>query len=281
MQSASERLTRGSNTSFYYAFRILPEAKRRAIFALYSFCRQVDDCVDEEDGGGAAGLDAWRLEVERAYAGTAQTPIGRELAEALQRFPIPRACFEEIVAGCRMDLTQTRYADFDALRLYCSRVASAVGLASIEIFGYRNPRTREYARELGLALQLTNILRDVAADAAKGRIYIPLEDLERFGVSEAELLAAAAGGPAASGLRALLAFQGERAQQHYDRAAQALPAEDRRAMASARIMGAVYHAILEELVRRGYPVGGAKVSVPRPRKLWIALRTLVAASLGA
>jgi phytoene synthase len=281
VQSASERLTRGSNTSFYYAFRILPEAKRRAIFALYSFCRQVDDCVDEEGGGGAAGLDAWLVEVQRAYAGEAQTPIGRELSEALSRFPIPRSCFEEIVAGCRMDLTLTRYADFEALRLYCARVASAVGLASIEIFGYRNPRTREYARELGLALQLTNILRDIAVDAAKGRIYVPLDELKRFGVSEAELLESARGGAVSPALKALLAFQAQRAEQHYATAASLLPDEDRRAMASARIMGAVYHALLEELVRRGYPVGGPKVSVGRPRKLWIALRTLVAASLGA
>ncbi len=281
MASASERLTRDSNTSFYYAFRILPEAKRRAIFALYSFCRQVDDCVDEADGGGAAGLDAWLAEVDRAYAGSAVSPIGRELGEALQRFPIPRACFAEIVAGCRMDLTRNRYADFAALQVYCERVASAVGLATIEIFGYRNPRTREYARELGLALQLTNILRDVAPDAAKGRIYLPLEDLTRFGAGEAEVLEAARTGVVPAPLRASLAFQADRARQHYERAAALLPREDRRSMASARVMGSVYRALLDELTGRGYPVGGPKVSIGRPRKLWIAARTLVAASLGA
>jgi phytoene synthase len=279
--SASERVTRGSGTSFYYAFLILPEAKRRAIFALYSFCRKVDDCVDESDGGGAAGLDAWLVEVERAYAGTARTPIGRELAEALQRFPIPRACFEEIVAGCRMDLTCSRYPDFAALALYCARVASAVGLASIEIFGYRDPGTREYARELGLALQLTNILRDIAPDAAKDRVYVPLEDLKHFGVSEAAFLEMAATGVAAPAQRALLAFQADRAREHYARAARLLPARDRRAMASARVMGGVYRALLDELVARGYPVGGPKVTVPRPRRAWLALRTLLAATLGA
>lgn len=281
MASASETLTRDSNTSFYYAFRILPEAKRRAIFALYSFCRQVDDCVDEPDGGGAAGLDEWLAEVDRAYVGAARTPIGRELGEALERFPIPRDCFAEIVAGCRMDLTQSRYADFESLRLYCERVASAVGLATIEIFGYRSPRTRAYARELGLALQLTNILRDVAPDAARGRIYLPLDELARFGTGEGDVFEAARSGRVAAPLRAALVFQADRARACYERAASLLPPEDRRSLASARVMGAVYRALLDELARRGYPVGGAKVSIGRRRKLWIAVRTLVVASLGA
>jgi len=281
METASARLTRASGTSFYYAFRILPEAKRRAIFALYSFCRVVDDCVDEADGEGEEGLRHWLAEVDRAYAGRAETPLGRDLAATLARFPIPHSCFEEIVAGCRMDLTVSRYPSFEALRLYCSRVASAVGLASIEIFGYRNPGTRDYARELGLALQLTNILRDVTPDAAKGRIYVPLDELAHFGVGEPELLDAARNGQRSTAIAALLAYQADRARLSHERAAALLPAEDRRAMASARVMGAVYRDLLEEIVRRAYPLGGPIVRLSRPRKGWLALRTLGALLLGA
>jgi phytoene synthase len=274
--SASARLTRASGTSFYYAFRILPAEKRRAIYALYAFCRTVDDCVDEPDGEREAGLGRWLAEVERAYAGRPETELGRELAEAVARFPIPRGAFEDIVAGCRMDLQTTRYASFAELRVYCERVASAVGLASIEIFGYDDPRTREYAVELGLALQLTNVLRDIAPDAARGRLYLPVEDLERFGVEEAQLLALARdlGAPRPSGLDALLAFEAGRARSHYEAAARLLPERDRRSMLAAEIMGAIYRAVLEAWVRRGHPVGGARTTLGKPRKLWIALRSV-------
>ena len=277
--SASARLTRQSGSSFYYAFLILPEAKRRAIYALYAFCRVVDDCVDEPDGEREAGLARWTAELDKAYAGAPETELGRELAETVARFPIPRGAFEEIVAGCRMDLTTRRYATFADLRVYCERVASAVGLASIEIFGYDDPRTRDYAVELGLALQLTNILRDIAPDARRDRIYLPLEDLQRYGVSEAEMLAAVAdqGAPRSPGLRSLLAFEAERARSHYAAAARALPDRDRHAMRAAEIMGAVYRAVLEEWARRGHPVAGPRVQLSKPRKLWIALRTLARA----
>lgn len=275
MESASARLTRASGTSFYYAFRILPEEKRRAIFALYSFCRVMDDCVDEPGGGGEAGLRYWLEEVERGYLGRAETPLGKDLAWAVKRFPIPKALFQEIAAGCRMDLTVTRYATFDDLRLYCARVASAVGLASIEIFGYTSPRTPEYARELGLALQLTNILRDVSVDASKGRIYVPLEDLARFGVSEESFLAAAGGGAISAPMQELLAFEAERARRHHERAAELLPAEDRRAMLSARIMGAVYRALLDEIVRRRIPLAVGRVTLSRWQKLMAVARTLL------
>ena len=175
--SLAARITRQSGTNFYYAFRILPSPKRRAIYALYSFCRVVDDCVDEPGGEGEAGLRRWLDEAHRCYTGRPTTELGQELTEALVQFPIPRACFEEIVEGCRMDLTPRRYPAFADLRAYCEKVASAVGLASIEIFEYRDPQTRNYAVELGVALQLTNILRDIGADAARGRFYLPLEDL--------------------------------------------------------------------------------------------------------
>jgi phytoene synthase len=280
--SVTERLTRASGTNFYYAFLLLPAQKRRAIFALYSFCRVVDDCVDEEGGGGETGLARWREEMHRAYAGQAETGLGRELAEALARFPIPRACFEDILEGCRMDLTIRRYATFADLRRYAERVASAVGLASIEIFGYRDPRTRDYARDLGLALQLTNILRDVGTDAARDRIYLPLEDLERFAVPQDEILAAARGPrPRTAAAQALLAFQADRARAFYESAARSLPAGDRSSMLAAEIMGAIYRAILERIVRLGYPLGGPRVAISRARKAAIALGTVPRVFLSA
>ena len=187
------------------------------------------------------------------------------------------------MAGCRMDLTTRRYASFAELRVYCERVASAVGLASIEIFGYVDPRTREYAVELGLALQLTNILRDIASDAARDRVYLPLEDLARFGVGETALLAVARDPAAArpAGLSELLAFEADRARSHYAAAARLLPERDRRSMLAAEIMGAIYRAVLEEWVRRGHPVGGPRVALSKPRKLWIALRSVLRVRWGA
>ena len=273
--TASARLTRASGTSFYYAFRVLPEEKRRAIFALYSFCRVVDDCVDEPGGEGEAGLRRWMEEVRRCYGGAPETELGRDLADAVARYPIPRACFEDIVEGCRMDLAIRRYPTFSDLRVYCERVASAVGLASIEIFGYTNTQTRRYAVELGVALQLTNILRDVAADAARGRLYVPLEDLDRFRVGEEQLLRP--GAEPSAQLRLLLGYQAERARIHYEEAKTLLPPEDRRAMTPAEMMSSVYREILDELGRRGYPLTGPRLRLSRPRKAWAAVRGYVRA----
>ena len=258
--TASERLTRQSGTNFYYAFRLLPAEKRRAIYALYAFCRLVDDCVDEDGGGGEEGLRRWLAELHRAYAGRPETELGRELAEAVARFPIPRSAFEDVVAGCRMDLTTRRYATFADLRVYCERVASAVGLASIEIFGYSEPRTREYAVELGLALQLTNILRDVAADAARDRVYLPLEDLARFGVPAEELLAAVSdpGALRGTGLDRLLAFEADRARH-----ALAVDAEVGEGRVAPR--GEVHPATGHDILERG----------PRDRKAHEGLRELL------
>src|SRR5262245_7101468 len=271
MESLSARITRESGTSFYYAIRVLPAQKRRAIYALYSFCRVVDDCVDLEGGAGEAGLARWLEEAHRCYDGRPQTELGRELAEAVRRYPIPRASFEAIVAGCRMDLGTVRYARFEDLRLYCSRVASAVGLACIEVFGYRNPATREYATELGVALQLTNILRDLAADAERGRLYLPLEDLARFEVSEPELFAVLRGGPRSGRCDALLRYEGERAKAQHLLARSRLPREDRRAMRSAEVMRAIYRDLLARLERLDYPLAGPRVRVPGWRKAWLAV----------
>jgi len=274
--SVSARLTRKSGSSFTYAFRVLPSEKRRAIYALYSFCRVVDDCVDEPGGEGEAGLRRWTAEVLRCYAGKPETELGRELAEAVFQFPISRSCFEDIVSGCRMDLTVKRYATFEDLRLYCLRVASAVGLAAIEIFGYEDERTRGYAISLGLALQITNIVRDVAVDAARDRLYLPLEDLARFGVTEAAIFDAARSpsDPRPPAIDALLAFEADRARAHFLEARRALPEVDRRAMLSAEIMGAVYQSLLEEISRRRHPLTLPVVRLSRLRKAAIALRTV-------
>jgi phytoene synthase len=236
----------------------------------------VDDCVDEVDGGGEAGLRQWLEEVHACYAGRPSTELGRELTLALAQFPIPRSCFEEIVAGCRMDLTVKRYPTFPDLREYCLKVASAVGLASIEIFGYEDDRTRQYAVDLGLALQLTNILRDVAVDAAHGRLYLPREDLDRFDVAEAELLAAVRDpqAPRPPSIDALLAFQAARAREHFARARAVLPPVDRRSMLSAEMMGAVYEALLGHLEERGFPLLRPAPRLSRPRKAFIALLTI-------
>ena len=274
MPSTSETITRQSGTSFYYAFRILPPAKRRAVFALYSFCRVLDDCVDEPGGEGEAGLQRWLAEVYRCYDGRPDTPLGRELAEALLQFPIPRGCFEDIVAGCRMDLHASRYETFAELRVYCERVASAVGLATIEIFEYRHPDTRRYAVELGVALQLTNILRDLGSDAERGRLYLPAEDLRRFGL-DADRLRAALVREAAAPLDALglLSFEAQRARAHYEAARALLPEGDRTAMRPAEIMAAVYGRLLQRVQARGFPLR-PRARLSKPERAWIALRTI-------
>jgi len=274
--SVAAQLTQKSGSNFYYAFRLLPARKRRAIYALYSFCRVVDDCVDEPDGGGEAALMRWHDELLRCYAGRPETALGRELAAAVKEFPIPRVCLEDILAGCRMDATPRRYGTYDDLTVYCRRVASAVGLASIEIFGYTQPATREYAIELGLALQLTNILRDVASDAARGRLYLPLEDVRRFGLDERDLLAhVLEGAPRPPQVTDLLAFEGHRARAHFERAAAVLPRADRRSLLPAEVMAAVYRELFELLARRGWPLAAEPLRLRRSRKLWIALRTAV------
>jgi 15-cis-phytoene synthase len=258
-------------TTFYYSFLALPADKRSAIVAVWDFCRAVDDAVDEPgDRDAASALAQWRDEVARLYDGVApETPQGKQLAPCIARFTLPRSGFEDLIDGVAMDLQLRRYETFEELRQYCLRVASAVGLICVEIFGYRDVQTRDYAIDLGIALQLTNIIRDVAPDVARGRLYIPLEDLRRFGCSEADLRT----GVMTENVRRLLEFQVERARRFYRKADAALPRHDERRLVAARIMGAIYFELLRAIERNGYDVFQRRVRVARPRQAALAALT--------
>jgi len=275
-------ITRRSSSNFYYAFMLLPAERRQALYSVYAFCRFVDDIADDAAGGEAGGQPAtllarWREELERVFNGSPTHAISRALAYNVRRFAIPRRYFEEIIDGVEMDLGRTRYATFEELRLYCYRVASAVGLVCIEIFGYRNPRTREYAENLGIAFQLTNIIRDLSEDAARGRIYLPLEDLSRFDVSEDEILR----GADTLELRRLLEHEVERARSFYAQAENALAAEDRAAMVCAEAMRSIYRALLERIASKGCGVVGRRHRISTPRKLYLVGRTWAGTRLRA
>jgi phytoene synthase len=258
-------------TTFYYSFLALPADRRNAIVAVWDFCRAVDDAVDEPgELEPAAALAQWREEVVRLYEGREPaTRQGKHLAPFVSKFALPRSGFEDLIDGVAMDLQRSRYDTFDALRQYCLRVASAVGLICVEIFGYRDLQTRDYAIDLGIALQLTNIIRDIAPDLERGRIYIPTQDLERFGCTEEHLRA----GVMTENLRQLLAFEVERARQFYRKADAALPRHDERRLVAARIMGAIYFELVRSIERAGYDVFSQRVRVGRPRQAAIAALT--------
>ncbi len=262
-----------SGSSFYYSFLFLPPPRRRAITALYAFCREVDDVVDECHDAqiAAAKLAWWRQELARLYAGTPEHPVTRALQPVLAEFDLPQEQLLEIIDGMEMDLRQSRYLDFKALSLYCYRVASVVGLLAAEIFGYTDRRTLKYAHDLGMAFQLTNIIRDVGEDARRGRIYLPIDELQRFGVPAADILNARE----SDNFRQLMAFQIERAEHYYRQAMEALPAVDRKAQRPGLVMAAIYRTLLDEIQRDGCRVLTQRTSLPPLRKLWIAWRTWV------
>jgi phytoene synthase len=264
-----------SGSSFYYSFLFLPAERRRAITALYAFCREVDDVVDEtsEAQVAAAKLAWWRLEVSNLFAGNPQHPVTRALAVFKDRFSIGQERLNEIIDGMEMDLTQTRYLDWAGLERYCHRVAGAVGLLASGIFGYRDPRTLDYARELGTAFQLTNIIRDVGEDARKNRIYLPMADLKEFGVPAADILQARE----TPEFGRLMAFEAARARAHYDKAMQVLPGADRRQQRPGLIMAAIYRTLLDEIERDGFRVLTRRTSLTPLRKFWIAWRTWISA----
>jgi 15-cis-phytoene synthase len=292
------------DTNFYYSFLVLPARKRRAIIAVWDFCRAVDDAVDEivpldelealrgsrgvpehERVGGLTAdararatsqIAAWRSELDAVYTGMPTMPQGIALQPVAREFNLPRSRFEELIEGVEMDLAHNRYQTFDALTQYCRRVASAVGLICLEIFGYTDPGARRYAESLGLALQLTNIIRDVGTDLRQGRIYLPVEDLTRFEVGEADLRR----GVVTDKVRALLRFECDRARDCYRRAASELPRVDTRSLVAAEIMGGIYYGILERIERAGYDVFTRRIRVPRPQRALIALRIWLTTAIG-
>ncbi len=261
-------------TSFYYSFLVLPPDQRRAIVAVWDFCRAVDDAVDEEGSGGGLprGREAvcfWRAELARAFGeGDPCTPQGRRLRPFVEPFALPRAAFEDVIDGVAMDLVTTRYETFDELHEYCRRVASAVGVICIQIFGCRSAQARDYALNLGVALQLTNILRDIVADLARGRVYLPLEDLDRFGCTVDALEA----GMLTEPLRRLIEFECARARDFYRRAAAVRPPEDRHRLVAADIMRAVYFETLNRIELAGYDVFSMRARPPRITQAAIALK---------
>ena len=261
-------------TSFYYSFLVLPPDQRRAIIAVWDFCRAVDDAVDEEDEGrgsdsARAALRVWRGELARCYDGSMpETLQGRRLQPFIVRFGLPRQAFEDVMDGVAMDIDKTRYNTFLELFEYCRRVASAVGMICIRIFGCRSERAKDYALNLGVALQLTNILRDVRGDHERGRVYIPLEDLAAAGCTVEDL----ATGRMSDPVRHLIKFECDRARDFYRRAIEARPAEDRKLLVAAEIMRAVYFETLRRIERNAYDVFSARIRVPRPRQAVIALR---------
>ena len=262
-----------SGSSFYYAFLFLPAPRRAAITALYAFCREVDDVVDEcsDPMLAATKLAWWRDELARLYAGAPTHPVSRALAPHLQPYAITEARLLEIVAGVEMDLHQTRYLDFAGLAHYCHHVAGAVGRLSANIFGASDPRTAEYAEKLGLAVQLTNIIRDVGEDARKGRIYLPADELKQFNVPGGDLLM----GKRSAGFSELMRFQAARARGTYAEAFALLPDVDRRAQRPGLIMAAIYRALLDEIEGERFAVLHQRIALTPIRKLWIAWRTWV------
>jgi phytoene synthase len=260
-----------SGSSFYYSFLFLPPERRRAIMALYAFCREVDDVVDECQDPALAStkLAWWRQEVDRVAGGQPQHPVGQALQAAGKSFNLPAEQLLEIIDGMEMDLQQARYLDFKGLSLYCYRVASVVGLLAAEIFGFQDRQTLRYAHDLGMAFQLTNIIRDIGEDARRGRIYIPMDELKQFHVPAADIL----NGRYSDNFTALMQFQMERAERYYDQALAQLPAIDRKSQRPGLIMAAIYRTLLREIKAENYQVLHQRIALTPVRKLWIAWKT--------
>ena len=268
------------DTSFSYSFLVLPAEQRRAIGVVWDFCRAVDDAVDEAEDPGTAAAEVvkWREEVGRLFGpDTPLAPQTKNLKPYVEAFSLTRQPFDDLVDGVEMDLRRSRYDTFDELVGYCRRVASAVGVMCIEVFGCRDSRSRDYAFNLGLALQITNIIRDIKADLKQGRIYLPQEDLARFGVTE-EALAA---GEMTGAIRKLIQHECQRARQFYAAAAQAMPHGEARKLVAAEIMGGIYFEILQRIERRGYDVFRERVRVPKLQRARIALQIWALSQLSA
>ena len=281
-QYVQEKAAR-SGSSFYYAFLFLPPARRAAITAFYAFCREVDDVVDEVSDPGVAAMKLawWRKEVAAAFAGRPEHPVMQALMPHAADYGVREAQLAEVIDGCEMDLTQTRYLDEAALRRYCHKVAGVVGEVAAGIFGVApgqplTEATRRYAHTLGLAFQLTNIIRDVGDDARRGRIYIPVNDMQQFEVKASDIL----NGEYSDRFSALMKFQADRARELYREAMSNLPEADRRAQRPGLMMAAIYHALLDEIERDNWQVLHQRISLTPLRKLWLAWKTWVGGGRG-
>ena len=260
-----------SGSSFYYSFLFLPVEKRRAITALYAFCREVDDIADEchDIGIAQTKLAWWRGEIAHAFQGQPHHPVSVELVPAITAYQLDLGDFNAVIDGMEMDLRQRTYEDFSALQVYCYRVAGVVGKMAAKIFGYENPEVVRYAEDLGTALQLTNIIRDVGEDARRGRIYIPKDELKKYGVGEADILAA----KKSSNFADLMTYQIARAENYYASAFKKLPVAERKNQRTGIIMAAIYRTLLGEIAQDPTQVLQQRVGLTPLRKLWIAWKT--------
>ena len=270
-QQYCQQKTAKSGSSFYYSFMFLPKDKREAITALYAFCREVDDIADECTDFSIAQtkLNWWRTEIESLYQGKPQHPVSKALVQPIKTYHLEAKHFIEIIDGMEMDLNFNRYQDFEQLQLYCYRVASVVGLLSAHIFGFTNQKTLQYALDLGMAFQLTNIIRDVGEDARRNRIYLPLDELAQFDVSEEDILQS----HESDKVQKLLNYQIQRAEDYYDRALSELPIEDRKSQRVGLMMAAIYRTLLREIqVDGAQTVLNSRISLGALHKFWLAFK---------
>jgi phytoene synthase len=266
----AKQISKSSNSSFYYAFNLLTAEKRNAMNTVYAFCRWTDDIVDENNDSHEIKyekLGKWRIELERALNGVSDYPLLNKLSATIKNFNIPIQPFFELLKGMEMDLQRNRYITFKDLELYCYRVASTVGLMCIEIFGYKHESTREFAVNLGIALQLTNILRDIKSDADAGRIYLPKEDLKRFNYSESDLLNLTYN----ENFKLMMRYEVNRAKYYFDKATDCLNLDDKGKMFAARAMQHIYCRVLDKIIDADYDVYNKEVKASKLEKIWISL----------
>jgi phytoene synthase len=270
MSESAKNIAKKSKSSFYYAFNLLPEEKRDALNVVYAFCRKTDDIVDENEDAldvKYEKLRKWRIEFERAFTGRSEFPLLNKLGKIISNFNIPLDPFFELIKGMEMDIQRDRYKSFDDLQLYCYRVASTVGLMCIEIFGYNHPSTKDFAIDLGIALQLTNILRDISKDAESGRIYLPQEDLKNFQYSETELISKVYNDQ----FKDLMKYETGRAKMYFNSATSHLDLDDKKTMFAARAMQHIYYKMLEKIISADYDVFNNNIKVSNFEKIGIAL----------
>jgi len=270
MTDTAKQISKESKSSFYYAFNLLPEEKRDAMNTVYAFCRKTDDIVDENRDSADIKyekLRKWRIEFEKSFTGHSEFALLNKLGTTISKFNIPLDPFFELIKGMEMDLQKNRYKSFDDLQLYCYRVASTVGLMCIEIFGYKHPSTRQYAVDLGIALQMTNILRDIGKDAKNGRIYLPQEDLKKFNYTEQEIMSLIYN----NNFKDLMIYETSRAKQYFISANSHLNPDDKKTMFAARAMQHIYYKMLEKIIGADYDVYNTEIKVNKIEKVGIAL----------